>query len=94
MMHNNYYSMDSSASAFVPNALPAGRASVRTNTVMMGLSDMPGSSAPFKNFDPLGLAAKATPEKLNYYRASELKHGRVSGDSSGLFVSYTSVAAL
>jgi len=44
----------------------------------MGLDNLVGASAPFKPFDPLGLAAKATPEKLAYYRESELKHGRVS----------------
>lgn len=51
---------------------------MRTNTVVMGLDDLVGSSAPFKKFDPLGLGSKATPEKLAYYRESELKHGRVS----------------
>ena len=36
---------------------------------------MIGSSLPFKNFDPLGFAAKADQKTLNKYRESELKHG-------------------
>lgn len=68
-----------SASAFVPNALPAGRAVSRSNTLLMAsLDNLVGASAPFGPFDPLGLAAKASPEQLNRYRESELKHGRVS----------------
>ncbi|KAM3570654.1 hypothetical protein VYU27_007297 [Nannochloropsis oceanica] len=64
-----------SVSAFVPPA----PAAPRTRGVMkMGLDGMIGSSAPFKNFDPLGFAAKADQKTLNKYRESELKHGRVA----------------
>uniref|UniRef100_I2CPJ1 Protein fucoxanthin chlorophyll a c protein n=1 Tax=Nannochloropsis gaditana (strain CCMP526) TaxID=1093141 RepID=I2CPJ1_NANGC len=64
-----------SVSAFVP---PAPSAPRTRGVVNMGLDGMIGSSAPFKNFDPLGFAAKADQKTLNKYRESELKHGRVA----------------
>mmetsp|Transcript_1404 Transcript_1404/g.2164 ORF Transcript_1404/g.2164 Transcript_1404/m.2164 type:complete len:167 (-) Transcript_1404:86-586(-) len=44
----------------------------------MSAKDLPGVSLPFGFFDPLGFSAKATPEVINKYRESELKHGRVA----------------
>jgi len=40
--------------------------------------DLVGSSAPLGFFDPLGLSKGADAAKLNKYRESELKHGRVA----------------
>ena len=39
---------------------------------------MPGSTAPVGPFDPLGLALTGSDETLAWFRASELKHGRVA----------------
>lgn len=36
-----------------------------------------GQTAPMGLFDPLGLATKASPGKLAFYREAEIKHGRV-----------------
>ena len=44
----------------------------------MDLNGLPGSTAPIKNFDPLGYAQVGSPETFNWFRASELKHGRVA----------------
>merc|ERR1712217_107280 len=38
---------------------------------------MPGITAPFGLWDPLGFSAKASQGKLLFYREVELKHGRV-----------------
>jgi len=39
---------------------------------------MPGATAPWKGFDPLGLATLGSDETLAWFRAAELKHGRVA----------------
>lgn len=44
----------------------------------LGLDDIGGSSAPLPNFDPFGLATSGSDETLLWYRAAELKHGRVA----------------
>merc|ERR1719390_381566 len=40
-------------------------------------SQMEGAQAPFGFWDPFGFA-KTSPEALTWYRAAELKHGRVA----------------
>ena len=42
------------------------------------MEDLPGILAPIGLFDPLGLAAKATPNILRKYREAELTHGRIA----------------
>jgi hypothetical protein len=37
-----------------------------------------GSDIEFPRFDPLGFTKKASKEKVEWYRAAELKHGRVA----------------
>jgi hypothetical protein len=44
----------------------------------MALSDMPGSTAPIKTFDPLSLATLGSDSTLAWFRAAELKQGRVA----------------
>jgi len=44
----------------------------------MAIGDMPGSTAPFKTFDPLGLASLGSESTLAWFRAAELKHCRVA----------------
>lgn len=62
-----------SAAAFAPMA------SVKpTSSLNMGIESMPGSTAPFKTFDPLGLATLGSESTLAWFRAAELKHGRVA----------------
>ena len=39
---------------------------------------MPGATAPFKGFDPLGLATLGSESTLAWFRAAELKHSRVA----------------
>jgi hypothetical protein len=39
---------------------------------------MPGATAPFKGFDPLGLATLGSDSTLAWFRAAELKHSRVA----------------
>ena len=41
------------------------------------LADMPGALPPVGVFDPLDLAGELTDSSLRWYRAAELKHGRV-----------------
>eukprot|EP00521_Asterionellopsis_glacialis_P001773 CAMPEP_0195261986 /NCGR_PEP_ID=MMETSP0706-20130129/9484_1 /TAXON_ID=33640 /ORGANISM="Asterionellopsis glacialis, Strain CCMP134" /LENGTH=205 /DNA_ID=CAMNT_0040315977 /DNA_START=20 /DNA_END=637 /DNA_ORIENTATION=+ len=62
-----------SAAAFAPAAKQAS-----TTAVSMGLDDMPGATAPFKGFDPLGLADLGSESTLAWFRAAELKHSRVA----------------
>lgn len=40
--------------------------------------DLVGSDLEFPEFDPLGFTKKASREKVEWYRAAELKHGRVA----------------
>jgi hypothetical protein len=44
----------------------------------MGLGDMPGVTGPIGQFDPLNLAEQGSDETLAWFRAAELKHGRVA----------------
>jgi len=62
------------AAAFVqtPAAAPA------TTALRADAKSMDGIQAPVGFFDPLGLADKASDETLNWYRAAEIKHGRVA----------------
>ena len=39
---------------------------------------MAGSTKPVKSFDPLNLASVGSDETLAWFRAAELKHGRVA----------------
>ena len=61
-----------SAAAFAPAAIKSSGA------LRMGLDDMAGGTAPFKNFDPLGLATLGSDSTLAWFRAAELKHSRVA----------------
>ena len=63
----------SSAAAFAP-------ATQKNNAVtsLNALSDMAGFTAPFKGYDPLGLADLGSDETLAWFRAAELKHSRVA----------------
>jgi hypothetical protein len=63
----------SSASAFAPASQKACGTVVRAS-----LDDIGGSTMPLKNFDPLGLADLGSDVTLSWFRASELKHGRVA----------------
>jgi hypothetical protein len=64
--------LSSSAAAFVPVSHGSSKA------LRMGLDDLPGSTMPLKNFDPLNLATLGSKETLAWFRASELKHSRVA----------------
>jgi len=49
------------------------------STSLAALTDMPGSTLPFKGgFDPLGLATLGSESTLSWFRAAELKHSRVA----------------
>ena len=61
-----------SASAFTPSF------NTRSTALKMSIDGMPGSTAPLKNFDPLGLATVGSDETLAWFRAAELKHSRVA----------------
>jgi len=63
-----------SAVAFAPMA------SVKptSSSLSMAIDTMPGSTAPFKTFDPLDLASLGSEETLAWFRAAELKHCRVA----------------
>ena len=63
----------SSAAAFAP----ASQRST-SSALSMALGDMPGSTMPFKTFDPLDLATLGSEETLAWFRAAELKHSRVA----------------
>merc|ERR1712137_1018077 len=41
------------------------------------VKDMPGVTAPFGIFDPLGISTKVPEGQLLFYREAVLKHGRV-----------------
>lgn len=64
------------ASAFAP----AQNNNVKKGTALSAnkLEDMPGSTMPFKGFDPLGLATLGSESTLAWFRAAELKHSRVA----------------
>ena len=63
----------SSAAAFAPAAQHASSTAVRAS-----LEDMEGSTMPFKAWDPLELADFGSDETLAWFRAAELKNGRVA----------------
>lgn len=49
-----------------------------SSALSMGLDSMPGNTLPIKTFDPLGLATVGSDETLLWFRAAELKNGRVA----------------
>ncbi len=63
------------ASAFSPTITPS-----RSSTTLRGVTDMVGASQEFGNrvFDPLGFSKLASDSTLAWFRAAELKHGRVA----------------
>ncbi|KAL3924506.1 MAG: hypothetical protein SGILL_001001 [Bacillariaceae sp.] len=63
----------SSAAAFAPVAQHASSTSLRAS-----LEDMEGSTMPFQAWDPLELASLGSDETLAWFRAAELKNGRVA----------------
>jgi len=66
-------SLIGAAAAFAPaTTKPA------SSQLALGLDDIGGSSAPLPNFDPLNLANWGSDETLLWFRAAELKHGRVA----------------
>lgn len=64
----------SSASAFAPTA----QNSAVSTQLDASLDKMAGFTAPFKGWDPLGLAELGSEETLAWFRAAELKHSRVA----------------
>lgn len=66
-------SLAGAAAAFAP--APVERASTR---VSLTLDDIGGSSLPLPNYDPFNLATSGSDETLLWFRAAELKHGRVA----------------
>lgn len=65
------------ALAGVANAFAPAK-TVTKGTALCALEDMPGATAPFKGFDPLGLATLGSESTLAWFRAAELKHSRVA----------------
>merc|ERR1712071_12826 len=61
------------AAAFAPSTNVQSKSSLN-----MAISDMPGNTAPFKGFDPLSLSSLGSERTLAWFRAAELKHGRVA----------------
>lgn len=66
-----------SAAAFAPDAHRAP-APTRTSLRAANLEDMAGSTMPFKAWDPFELASLGSDETLAWFRAAELKNGRVA----------------
>jgi hypothetical protein len=64
----------SSAAAFAP----ASQKAASSTAIRVSLEDMAGSTAPIKAFDPLNLATLGSEETLTWFRAAELKNGRVA----------------
>jgi Chlorophyll A-B binding protein len=64
------------AFAPAPQQLPAGRAA--STAPRAALDSIGGSTMPLKNFDPLGLAELGSDSTLAWFRAAELKNGRVA----------------
>merc|ERR1719199_446477 len=64
-----------SATAFTPTPLKPRQTQL---AVTLDLNDQPGVTAPFGFWDPLGLLSDAGDEQYYWYRAAELKHGRVA----------------
>mmetsp|Transcript_1026 Transcript_1026/g.1426 ORF Transcript_1026/g.1426 Transcript_1026/m.1426 type:complete len:251 (+) Transcript_1026:40-792(+) len=67
-----------SASAFTGTPLQSRTASA--SSLSMGIDDMVGKSQEFGNnlFDPLGFSTYASDGTLAWFRAAEIKHGRVA----------------
>ena len=65
------------ALAGVANAFAPAQ-NVNRGTALSAVEDMPGSTMPFKAFDPLGLATLGSDSTLAWFRAAELKHSRVA----------------
>ncbi len=61
------------ATGFVAPVAPASSSALRADA-----SGMDGIQAPTGFFDPLGLSKSASDETLAWYRAAEIKHGRVA----------------
>jgi len=62
-----------SAAAFAPAQ------QARSNVALsMKVDEMPGNTAPFGIYDPLGLATLGSESTLAWFRAAELKHSRVA----------------
>lgn len=68
--------------------LTAMRSCIQVSTALnVNLDGLPGSTAPFPKFDPLGLANVGGEETYNWFSAAELKHGRVAMlATTGFFV--------
>ena len=66
------------ALAGVANAFAPAQNANRGTALSANLADMPGATAPFKGFDPLGLATLGSDSTLAWFRAAELKHSRVA----------------
>jgi len=49
-----------------------------STALSVSLTDMPGSTFPIKSFDPFNLATVGSEETFRWFRAAELKHGRVA----------------
>eukprot|EP00544_Gedaniella_sp_CCMP2646_P013535 CAMPEP_0202489386 /NCGR_PEP_ID=MMETSP1361-20130828/7128_1 /ASSEMBLY_ACC=CAM_ASM_000849 /TAXON_ID=210615 /ORGANISM="Staurosira complex sp., Strain CCMP2646" /LENGTH=206 /DNA_ID=CAMNT_0049119123 /DNA_START=157 /DNA_END=777 /DNA_ORIENTATION=+ len=62
-----------SVAAFAPASQNA-----RSTALAASLDGMVGSTAPVKNFDPLNLATLGSDATLAWFRAAELKNGRVA----------------
>jgi Chlorophyll A-B binding protein len=65
----------SSTAAFAPAQNKVVRSS---SLAASALDDLPGSTPPIKSFDPVGYSKVGSDETLAWFRASELKHGRVA----------------
>ena len=61
------------AAGFAP-----ARVSSRSSSLKMGYETATGVQAPVGFFDPLGLSSNIDQETFDYYRAAEIKHGRVA----------------
>jgi Chlorophyll A-B binding protein len=65
----------SSTAAFAPVAQQVAPTSTLAASA---LDDLPGSTPPLKSFDPLGYSKVGSDETFAWFRAAELKHGRVA----------------
>jgi len=72
------FALVSAVTAFTP----AGRLGTKANSFSMKLSDeavgLVGTDIEYPEFDPWGLTKDADADKIAWYRAAELKHGRVA----------------
>ena len=67
----------SSTLALAPTPMRTAGVSMQASS-SFSIRDMPGITAPFGFFDPMGFSADASEGKLRFYREAELKHGRVA----------------